>query len=216
MDFDNFKKFKELSEDVQQAVAKLPSEGNNSLTKQYLIVDDPVELAKMVSNARRLVNELDLGKFVKKIGDYEVYEKGEVFFRGMSYEDYVYLVKEGKIRAPLNSPNSEVFTSPTLEYIQSVGYGGDGVIVMFKMKPGTLDNLIVNGVRDESKRTKSLFPSMESINISGWEKRGKVYFKQETIKETRLRQVNIGLGKKQDGGLQYFNGVDGANILEFK
>lgn len=115
-----------------------------------------------------------------------------------------------------SSPTSEVFTSPSLEYIKSVGYGGDGVIVKFKMKPGTLDNLVTNGVRDQSNRAASLFPNMQSTNISGWEANGKVYFKQETIHGTNIKQVNIGLGKNENGGLQYFNGNNGSNILEFQ
>jgi hypothetical protein len=159
---------------------------------------------------------LNLGSFVKKIGDYDVFAEGEVFYRGMSQADYQYLLTNGKIRAPLNSPTSEVFTSPSLEYIKSVGYGGDGVIVKFKMKPGTLDNLVSNGVRDQSNRAASLFPDMQSTNISGWEANGKVYFKQETIHGTTTKQVNIGLGKNENGGLKYFNGENGSNILEFQ
>jgi hypothetical protein len=164
----------------------------------------------------KLVNSLSLGSFEKKIGDYEVFENGEVFYRGMSQADYQYLVTNGKIRAPLNSPTSEVFTSPSLEYIKSVGYGGDGVIVKFNMKKGTLDNLVANGVRDQSNRAAALFPNMQSTNISGWEANGKVYFKQETIHNTSIKQVNIGLGKNTNGGLNLFNGQDGSNIIEFQ
>ena len=36
----------------------------------------------------KLVEKLNLGKFVKRIGDYEVYEKGEVFYRTMSKKHY--------------------------------------------------------------------------------------------------------------------------------
>ena len=46
--------------------------------------------------------------------------------------------------------------------------------------------------------------------------RGKVYFKQETIHNTTTKQVNIGLGKNENGGLKYFNGENGSNILEFQ
>jgi len=164
----------------------------------------------------KLVDNLDLGTFVRKIGDYEVYQKGEVFYRGMSQADYQYLLTNGKIRAPVGIPQSEFFTSPSLEYIKSVGYGGDGVIVKFKMKSGTLDNLVSNGVRDQSNRASALFPDMQSTNISGWETNGKVYFKQETIKNTTIKQVNVGLGKNESGGLNLFNGQNGDNILEFQ
>ena len=48
------------------------------------------------------------------------------------------------------------------------------------------------------------------------EANGKVYFKQETIHNTTTKQVNIGLGKNENGGLKYFNGENGSNILEFQ
>jgi hypothetical protein len=193
---------------------------SKNLTKRIIVaVQKGVYLENTyyyVSSTGKLVNEVNLGTFVKKIGDYDVFAEGEVFYRGMSKADYEYLLANGKIRAPLNSPMSEVFTSPSLEYIKSVGYGGDGVIVKFKMKPGTLDEMVTHGVRDQSNRAAALFPEMESTNISGWENNGKVYFKQETIKGTTTKQVNIGLGKNENGGLLYFNGVNGSNILEFQ
>jgi hypothetical protein len=70
-----------------------------------------------LNKAEKLVDNLNLGNFVKKIGDYDVFTEGEIFYRGMSQADYQYLLTNGKIRAPLNSPTSEVFTSPSLEYI---------------------------------------------------------------------------------------------------
>lgn len=177
---------------------------------------DGVKLKVLLNGAGKVVDNLNLGNFVKKIGDYDVFAEGEVFYTGMSQADYQYLLTNGKIRAPLNSPTSEVFTSPSLEYIKSVGYGGDGVIAKFKMKSGTLDNLVSNGVCDQSNRAAALFPEMPSTNISGWEANGKVYFKQETIKNTTIKQVNIGLGKNENGGLKLFNGENGSTILEFQ
>ena len=47
----------------------------------------------IANKASKLVDNLDLGQFVKKIGDYEVYENGEVFYRTMSKEHYEELLK---------------------------------------------------------------------------------------------------------------------------
>ena len=38
----------------------------------------------IANKASKLVDNLDLGQFVNKIGDYEVYDNGEVFYRTMS------------------------------------------------------------------------------------------------------------------------------------
>ena len=73
----------------------------------------------------KLVEKLNLGKFVKKIGDYEVYEKGEVFYRTMSKEHYDELLRTNKMRA-----TGETTTSPNMAF--SEGY--EGILVQFKVK----------------------------------------------------------------------------------
>ena len=153
-----------------------------------------------------LVSKLNLGKYVKKIGDYEVFENGEVFYRGISKADFEYLKLNGKLK--VSSSKSEMFTSPSLEYIKSVGYGGDGVIVKIKVKKGTLSKLEQKGIRDQSARAKILYPNMQNPQSpKGWMDKGQVYFKQETIKGTNSKQVNIGLGRNLNdgGGLKLFN-----------
>ncbi|MDR0196397.1 MAG: hypothetical protein LBI73_14855 [Myroides sp.] len=56
LDYNNFKKFNELSSDLQEAVAKLPGEGNNSLTKQYLSEVDEGKRANILNS---LSNKLE-------------------------------------------------------------------------------------------------------------------------------------------------------------
>ncbi|GAA5042335.1 hypothetical protein GCM10011506_44290 [Marivirga lumbricoides] len=138
--------------------------------------------------------QLTLGKFEKKIGDYEVYEQGEVFFRGMTDSDFEYLIANNKLKVTSNT--SEMFTSPSLEYIKSVGYGVEGVIVKIQVKPGTLDALAAKGIRDQSSRAAYLYPDIPNPQKpAGWIERGGVYFKQETTKNTNSKQVNIDLGR---------------------
>ena len=179
--------------------------------------DDYIELGKkpikVAKGGAKVVDNLDLGEFVKKIGDYEVFEGGEVFYRGMTKGDYDYLVANGNLK--ITSGTSEMFTSPSLDYIKSVGYGSEGVIVKIQVKSGTLDVLATKGIRDQSARASQLYPNMPNPQkSSGWMDRGEVYFKQETIKDTNMKQVNIGLGRNttENGGLKLFN----DNILNFE
>lgn len=112
----------------------------------------------------KLVDNLNLGNFVKKIGDYDVFENGEVFYRGMSRADFEILKTSGKLPA-----TSETFTSPTLEYIKVVGYGTNdgGVIVKFKMESGTLDELKSIGLRnDATTRITNYYPDMNRVSAS--------------------------------------------------
>ena len=152
------------------------------------------------------VGNLSLGKFVKKIGDYEVYEGGEVFYRAMSKSDYDILVSTRKLSA-----TSETFTSPTLEYIKAVGYGREnGVIVKFQMKQGTLEKLESIGVRnDNSIRMIQHYPNMqEAKTITNWIQNNAL-FKTEGSKYG-LEQINIGLGKGK--AISEFN----ENIINFE
>ena len=83
----------------------------------------------IANKASKLVDNLDLGQFVNKIGDYEVYENGEVFYRTMSKEHYEELLKTGRMIG-----TGETTTSPTRAFSESY-------LVQFKMKRGTIDEL---------------------------------------------------------------------------
>ena len=137
---------------------------------------------------------LNLGKFVKKIGDYEVYEGGEVFYRTMSKEHYDLLLSTKKLSA-----TGETFTSPILKY--SEGY--EGYLVKIQTKPGTIEKLQSIGVSDGTDLVKSQFMEMPK-STSGWGD-SKVLFKKETKAgiTPNQGQVNIGLGKGT--GLDTFN-----------
>jgi hypothetical protein len=83
----------------------------------------------IANKASKLVDNLDLGQFVNKIGDYEVYENGEVFYRTMSKEHYEELLKTRRMIG-----TGETTTSPTRAFSESY-------LVQFKMKRGTIDEL---------------------------------------------------------------------------
>jgi hypothetical protein len=151
----------------------------------------------------KLVEYLNLGKFVNKIGDYEVFENGEVFYRGMSQADFEVLKSTGKLPA-----TSETFTSPSLEYIKAVGYGDNGVIVKFQVKSGTLNKLKEIGVRnDAGDKMMQYFSDMPRVE-KGWTA-NQALFKTEG-KDYGLEQINIGLGKGT--ALNEFN----DNIVNFQ
>jgi hypothetical protein len=152
----------------------------------------------------KFVDKLKLGKFIKKIGDYEVYENGEVFYRGMSSEAFNTLKQTGKL-----VPSSETFTSPTLNYVKAVGYGDKGVVVKFQMKHGTLDELQTIGVRnDGSDKLMQYYPNMQKSK-AGWVNDNKALFKTEGTKRNMM-QINIGLGKGK--AVDIFNN----NIIHFE
>jgi hypothetical protein len=138
----------------------------------------------------------NLGKYIKQIGDYEVYEGGEVFYRGMTNTDYTVLVSTGKLPA-----TSETFTSPTLEYIRAVGYGDNGVTVKFQMKRGTISKLEQIGVRnDASDHLMKTYSELPLVS-KGW-KSNNALFKTEGG-DYNLTQINIGLGNGK--ALDIFN-----------
>jgi putative hemolysin len=144
----------------------------------------------------KLVEKLNLGKFVKKIGDYEVYEKGEVFYRTMTKTDLETLKSTGKLTA-----SSETFTSPTLSYIKNVGY--NGTIVKFQMKTGTIEKLVKIGVRNDSGEKMMLnFSKMNRVK-KGWTTNNALF-------KTEGGNYNIGLGKGK--ALETFN----ENIINFE
>ena len=159
-----------------------------------------VAVPKVVS---KLVEKLNLGKFVKKIGDYQVYEKGEVFYRAMTKTDLETLKSTGKLTA-----SSETFTSPTLSYIKNTGY--NGTIVKFQMKTGTIEKLKKIGTVKKSDSGRELMKDFGdlSINKKDWIQESTLF----KIEGTRLGtpQVNIGLGKGK--GVEIFN----ENIINFQ
>ena len=84
------------SREIQQlAQETLESANRNRITLPNNIAEEVTRIAgKSIS---KLVEKLNLGKFIKKIGDYEVYENGEVFYRTMSKEHYDELLITNKI-----------------------------------------------------------------------------------------------------------------------
>lgn len=165
--------------------------------------------------ASKLASPVNLGKLIKKVGDYEVYEGGEIFYRAMEEKHYERLLKgEGIIGI------GETFTSPTLEYIlkgtkKKTGYFG--VVVKFQMKPGTLDALKSKAIiNDETEFIKAIFGNKlpENVkNVNKWNTRNYALFKTESYDKSALEnidQVNIALGKSET--LTEFN----KNILFFE
>ena len=145
------------------------------------------------------------GNKIGQIGDYAVHERAEVFYRGISASDYEYLMNTGLLRA-----TSETFTSPSLEYIQAVGYGGDGYILKFYVDKGTLKALENIGVRnDGSAKILGHFSDMPSvISVNKWTE-SHALFKTEGAKHG-IEQINIGLGK--GSALEIFN----SNLKAFE
>jgi RHS repeat-associated protein len=102
----------------------------------------------------------------------------ETLYRTMSQEDFEELQRTGRMPA-----TTETTTSPT----QSFSEDYDGVLVEFKLKPGTIAELEAIGVRDDGKLTREKYPDMP-IGGKGWNKEH-ARFKQEGD------QINIALGK---------------------
>ena len=185
--------------------AIIVEEGNTSIT-----IRQADELLTATSSGLS-GDALSLGRFVKKIGSYEIYENGEVFYRAMTSKHYARLLKgEGVIGT------GETFTSPPLEYLKADG-GYGGIIVKFQMKPGTLNKLKTKAlINDESDLMKTFFTNRLPRNVSevnGWTNRDYILFKTEsetTSPTTVIEHVNIGLRKGQ--ALQSFN----ENILKFE
>ena len=106
----------------------------------------------------------------------------ETYYRTMSQEHYQFLIENDELL-----PTSETFISPT----QSFSEGYSGVLVMFKLSPGTTKSLESIGVRDHSRVTRMYadMPYIEDVKKQeGLWKDKYAYFKGED------RQINIGLG----------------------
>ncbi len=102
----------------------------------------------------------------------------ETLYRAMSQEDYEELQRTGRMPA-----TTETTTSPTRSFSEDY----DGVLVEFKLKPGTIAELEEIGVRDDGKLTREAYPDMP-IGGKGWNQEH-ARFKQEGT------QINIALGK---------------------
>ncbi len=140
--------------------------GNQSLINKIIANPDEITNVNFITlggGISKSVSNLDLGSFINKVGDYEVYTNGEVFYRAMSVKHYNRMLKgEGIIGT------GETFTSPTLTYITQKGY--NGIIVKFQMQPGTLASLknkaIVNDNADKILEffNNNLPPMSSTIN----------------------------------------------------
>lgn len=133
------------------------------------------------------------GAFMKKIGDFDVYANGEIFFRTMTKVEYDNLVLTKKIKASV-----ETFTSPTQSFCESY----TGYLVKILVSSGTVTRLINIGVSDGTTLVTTKFGSLPLVT-TGWFTT-KAYFKKEGI------QVNIGLGTGT--ALTTFN----AGILQYQ
>jgi RHS repeat-associated protein len=108
-----------------------------------------------------------------------VHNCGETYYRTMSEPDYKTLQSTGRVPA-----TAETFVSPSRSF--SEGY--DGVLVKFKVRPGTTDALAGIGLRDSSRAARGRFGALPMV-AKGWT-RGRAYFKGEGDD-----LVNIGLGR---------------------
>jgi len=116
----------------------------------------------------------------------------DVFYRSISEKHYNRLMETGDI-----PPKKE--TSITQNFSYSSGYQEKhgGMTVEIKTKLGTLRVLEQIGVKNNSASIiDDLYPNMKQT-FPGWEKMGRVQFKQEK------RQITINLGK--GSGLDIFN-----------
>ena len=181
------------SREIQQlAQETLESANRNRITLPNNIAEEVTRIAgKSIS---KLVEKLNLGKFIKKIGDYEVYENGEVFYRTMSKEHYDELLRTNKMRA-----TGETTTSPNMAF--SEGY--EGILVQFKVKRGTIEKLENIGIASGNHPDILELHATLKKDISPWNEKY-ARFKLEK------GQVNIALGKGE--ALKIFN----DNILEIK
>ncbi len=145
-----------------------------------------VTLAMVVISTICFAQTVTQGTFVKKIGDFEVYTNGEIFFRTMTNEDYDKLVATKKLQA-----STETFTSPTQLFCEDY----KGYLVKILVSIGTINKLVGIGVSDGSSLVVTKFGTMPAVP-TGWGTT-KAYFKKEGI------QVNIGIGTGT--ALNYFN-----------
>lgn len=150
----------------------------------------------------KLVTNLKLGNKIGTKGAYEVFEEGEVFYRSISKEHYSELLKTNRMPG-----TGECTTSPNQLFSEDY----EGMLVKFKVKLGTIDELKAIGITDGSPLVKAEFGTMPTnVEIGGGWNQTRARFKTETLKSTNTGQVNIALG--QGRALNVFN----DNILEFQ
>ena len=120
----------------------------------------------------------------------------EIFYRRMSYEDFMKLKTYGELPA-----TSETFISPLKAYSEQ---GYNGVLVKFTTKPGTMDLLKKIGTTGNSA-TNRLFPDLPRTG-KGWTEKTQVQFKLEGQGKPYVNKgkgvVNTGLGRA--GGKETF------------
>lgn len=122
----------------------------------------------------------------------KVEEKEEIIFRAMSEKHFKRLQKDGRMPA-----TGETTTSPTRSFSESY----DGVLVEFRMKPGTLAALEAIGVHDGTALVTGQYPNMPPTGPRWAENNAR--FKGEK------GQINIALGRGR--ALDIFN----DNIVGF-
>ncbi|MCP4309497.1 MAG: hypothetical protein GY788_32405, partial [bacterium] len=112
----------------------------------------------------------------------------ETFFRAMSEADFAVLQETGHLPATY-----ETFMSTSEEFAS----GFNGVLVEFRVQPGTQGALAEVGMRDVSRVATGLYPEMPMVS-SGWSSTS-AFFKGER------GVLNIGLGNGK--ALDIFNGA---------
>jgi hypothetical protein len=127
-----------LIRDGDDIAAFLRARGKNAEANK---IDDIVEHARLakVGGVGNLVDNLNLGNFVKKVGQYDVYENGEVFYRTISKQHYDELIQTGRMPG-----TGECTTSPNQAFSEDYS----GYLVKFQVKSGTIDELKTIGVTD--------------------------------------------------------------------
>ena len=166
------------------------------IVKQYRTVE------KLANAGSKLVDNLNLGNFSSKIGDYDVFDNGEVFYRAISKEHYDELIQTNRMPG-----TGECTTSPNQAFSEDYS----GYLMKFKVKTGTIDELKDIGVTDGHILVEQQFGNMPTnADIGGGWNQTRARFKVETLSSTNTPQVNIALG--QGDALNIFN----DNILEFQ
>ncbi|WP_261788241.1 hemagglutinin repeat-containing protein [Fusobacterium nucleatum] len=196
---------------VAEGVGDLGSDVTKVVVKEIKVADDSVDIAKTSKNVEKIsdVSE-DITKAVANEQTLEVIKtpllksnevvlkdiKYETYYRSMNYNDYKKLIETGRLPS-----TKETFISPRQIYSEKYS----GVLVEFKLEPGTTDKLAKIAVRDKSKKLIERYPNM-SLVYNGWNYNN-VYFKWE-----KKMQMNIGLGK--GAGINLFN--ESIRSYEFK
>jgi len=152
------------------------------------------QAVKEIRKGGKQVENLNLGKKVTKIGDYEVFENGELFFRTVYREHWEHLKNTGELLG-----SGECTTSP----IQAFSESYDGVLVQFKVERGTINRLEEIGIAADDNSIVVLRHPTLKPSTKQWNQKY-ARFKKEG------NQVNIQLGYGE--ALKRFN----EGMLEYK